>query len=895
MKRLTRLRRMANGPERLETRTLLAADLAAIGSRQFEWGGRLVQAVPDAWIVRAADPTASALAVAADWRATSLGEGFFSLATPGASAADISAWAAATAGVAYVEPDYVVTGAAVPNDPSFSQLWGLSNTGQSGGLRDADIDAPEAWDVTTGSRNVVVAVIDTGVDYGHSDLAANAWRNPGEVAGDRLDNDGNGFVDDVYGWDFANNDADPMDDQGHGTHVAGTIGAVGNNGTGVAGVSWQVSIMGLKFLGADGSGSTSGAVAAINYATRMRRDFGINVVATNNSWGGGGFSSSLRDAIAAGGQAGILFVAAAGNESQNIDSTPSYPASYTSDAVISVAATDRSNNLASFSNYGVTGVDVAAPGVSIYSTVPGNSYATYSGTSMATPHVTGTVALMAAANPQATAAQIRTAILSTAVPVASLAGKVATGGLLNAAAAVRAIAGVQPPVDPQPEPPPPPTTDPLEPNDTLATATAVALVDRRATVTAAIGDGRNLAADVDLFSVSLAAGETLTIDIDAATLAEPSGLDSYLRLFDADGVQVAANDDAAGSLDSLLSFVAPATGIYYVGVSAYGNSGYDPVVDGSGRAAGTSGAYAATFVVTPAPVTADVIDVSPDPRTTSVEAVLVQFSRAVTGFDRGDLVLTRDGRAVPLDAVTVTTTDGIRWTVAGLAAATASAGSYVLTVNAAGSGIVAADGGDFATAASDGWMVTAATLVDAGDTLAAAAVISATTGDLRLAGRIGDGSWGSRDVDLYRVRLAAGQRLVIDIDARSLSGSSTLDSYLRVFDSQGRQQGANDDSGGSLDSYLAFTARTTGTYYVGVSGYGNSAYNATRAGSGRAGSTGVYQVSFGFGAVPSRSGSVRMAGFRDSAVAARAAAFAAYGTNWLAALPAVAAGTNRRK
>ena len=448
MKRLTRLRRMANGPERLETRTLLAADLAAIGSRQFEWGGRLVQAVPDAWIVRAADPTASALAVAADWRATSLGEGFFSLATPGASAADISAWAAATAGVAYVEPDYVITGAAVPNDPSFSQLWGLSNTGQSGGLRDADIDAPEAWDVTTGSRNVVVAVIDTGVDYGHSDLAANAWRNPGEVAGDRLDNDGNGFVDDVYGWDFANNDADPMDDQGHGTHVAGTIGAVGNNGTGVAGVSWQVSIMGLKFLGADGSGSTSGAVAAINYATRMRRDFGINVVATNNSWGGGGFSSSLRDAIAAGGQAGILFVAAAGNESQNIDSTPSYPASYTSDAVISVAATDRSNNLASFSNYGVTGVDVAAPGVSIYSTVPGNSYATYSGTSMATPHVTGTVALMAAANPQATAAQIRTAILSTAVPVASLAGKVATGGLLNAAAAVRAIAGVQPPVDP---------------------------------------------------------------------------------------------------------------------------------------------------------------------------------------------------------------------------------------------------------------------------------------------------------------------------------------------------------------------------------------------------------------------------------------------------------------
>jgi subtilisin family serine protease len=903
MKRLNRLRRMANGPERLEPRTLLAADLLSFslgsaGSRQFEWGGQLVQAVPDAWIVRAAEPTTSALAISANWRSTPLGEGFFSLATPGASASDVSAWAAATAAVAYVEPDYVITGAAVPNDPSFGQLWGLSNTGQSGGLRDADIDAPEAWDVTTGSRSVVVAVIDTGIDYRHRDLAANAWQNPGEVAGDGIDNDGNGFVDDVYGWDFANNDADPMDDQGHGTHVSGTIGAVGNNGTGVVGVSWNVSIMGLKFLGANGSGSTSGAVAAINYVTRMRRDFGINVVASNNSWGGGGFSTSLRDAIAAGGRAGILFVAAAGNESQNIDTTPAYPAAYTSDAVISVAATDRSNTLASFSNYGVTGVDVAAPGVSIYSTVPGNSYATYSGTSMATPHVTGTVALMAAANPQATAAQIRTAILSTAVPVASLAGKVATGGLLNAAAAVQAIAGVQPPIDPPPEPPPPPppATDLFEPNDSLATATAVTLVDRRATVTAFVGDGLNLAGDVDLFAVSLAAGETLTIDIDAAMLAEPSELDAFLRLFDASGAPLAANDDAAGSLDSLLSFVAPATGTYYVGVSAYGNSAYDPAVGGSGQPAGSSGAYAATFVVTPPPVTADVIDISPDPRTTSVEAVLVQFSRDVTGFDRSDLVLTRDGKAVALDGVTVTTTDGVRWTVSGLAAATASAGSYVLTVNPAGSGIVAADGGTFATAASDAWMVTAATLVDAGDSLTAAAVISATTGDLRLAGRIGDGAWGSRDVDLYRVRLAAGQRLVSDIDARSLSGSSTLDGYLRVFDSRGRQQAANDDFSGSLDSYLAFTARTAGTYYVGVSGYGNSVYNPSRAGSGRAGSTGVYQVSFSFGAVPSRGRSVRTAGFRDSAaVAARHAAFAAYGANWLAALPAAPAGSNRRK
>jgi subtilisin family serine protease len=202
-------------------------------------------------------------------------------------------WAARTAGVRYVEPDFVITPTLSSNDPSLGQLWGLHNIGQSGGVVDADIDAPEAWNTTTGSRNVVVAVIDTGMDYKHPDLAPNTWRNPGEVAGDGIDNDGNGFIDDIHGWDFANNDSSPMDDNGHGTHVSGTIGAVGNNGSGVVGVNWQVSIMPLKFLTGSGSGSTSAAVAAINYATRMRRDFGINVVATNNSWGGGGLSPAF--------------------------------------------------------------------------------------------------------------------------------------------------------------------------------------------------------------------------------------------------------------------------------------------------------------------------------------------------------------------------------------------------------------------------------------------------------------------------------------------------------------------------------------------------------------------------------------------------------------------------
>jgi subtilisin family serine protease len=280
---------MPTAPESLEARVMLSADTAGL-TRQLDWNGRVVEVHADAWIAqttaRATATTAADLGLAAGWRAESLGEGFFAVTAPGAGVAEVIGWAAGSPLVASVEPDFVIAPAAIPADPSFGSLWGLHNTGQSGGLADADIDAPEAWETTTGSRGVVIAVIDTGVDYTHRDLAANAWRNSGEIAGDGLDNDGNGFIDDVYGWDFANRDADPLDDNGHGTHVAGTIGAVGGNGTGVVGVNWQVSIMALKFLSGSGSGSTSGAIGAINYATRMKRDFGVNVVATNNSWGG---------------------------------------------------------------------------------------------------------------------------------------------------------------------------------------------------------------------------------------------------------------------------------------------------------------------------------------------------------------------------------------------------------------------------------------------------------------------------------------------------------------------------------------------------------------------------------------------------------------------------------
>ena len=553
-----------------------------------EWEGAAVPARSDAWIVRSERPLAAV--AQAGWRTERLGTGVQLVVAPGVSPAAMRAWAAGIDGVAGIEPDFAIRPTAVPDDPSFTDQWGLRNTGQSGGSRGGDIAAVAAWDVTTGSRSVVVAVIDSGFDYTHPDLAANVWRNPGEVPGDGLDNDGNGFVDDVHGWDFANDDADPMDDDGHGTHVAGTIGAVGDNGVGVTGVSWQVSIMGLKFLDAEGSGSISDAIAAISYATRMRREFGVNVVATNNSWGGADRSLALRAAIAEGGAAGILFVTAAGNDGVNGDRRANYPANEDLDAVIAVTATNRSNRLPAFATYGPVHVDLAAPGVAIRSTIPGGGYATFSGTSMAAPHVTGTIALLAAANPAASATAIRGALLSTTRPLAALAGKTVTGGLLDAAAAVRAIRGDVP------QPPPPPVVRPArDVGDTIAKAYAIPRQESGAIRLAArVGDGSLGLRDVDLYRIKLAAGQSITIDVDARSLVGSSTLDSVLRLFNAAGRQLTSNDDAAGSPDSLLTFTAPTVGTYYVGVSGTGNETYAAKRAGAGRA-GSTGGYEITF------------------------------------------------------------------------------------------------------------------------------------------------------------------------------------------------------------------------------------------------------------------------------------------------------------
>ncbi len=324
--------------------------------------------------------------------------------------------------VAYAEPNYLIQLGAIPDDASFSQLYGMHNIGQSGGTLDADIDAVEAWDIHTGNKSVTIGVIDTGIDYLHPDLVDNIWVNAAEASGTAgVDDDGNGFIDDIHGWDFAYGDANPMDGHYHGTHCAGTIAGRGNNGIGVAGVMWDAQLMAIKFLDDGGSGSTANAISSVNYANAM----GVHI--TSNSWGGGGFSQALMDEIALGG----LFVAAAGNSNSNNDSSPHYPSSYDLPNVLAVAATDRNDAKASFSSYGLTSVDLGAPGVDTYSCSPGNSYRLLSGTSMATPHVSGAAGLIWSLNPSLTFQEVKNILMNTVDQVPSMNGITVTGGRLN--------------------------------------------------------------------------------------------------------------------------------------------------------------------------------------------------------------------------------------------------------------------------------------------------------------------------------------------------------------------------------------------------------------------------------------------------------------------------------
>ncbi len=352
--------------------------------------------------------------------------------------------------VEYAEPNYIFTTSTqispvesllakrdMGRDERFGLLWGLHNTGRSEPNRDGsapsadqgtvgvDVNALRAWEITRGSRDIVIAVIDTGIDYRHTDLRENLWVNAGEIPGNGIDDDGNGYIDDVYGWNAAADNGNPMDGNGHGTHCAGTIGAVHGNG-GIAGVMGDVKMMAVKFLTDSGSGTLVDAIEAIDYATKM------NVDIMSNSWGGGGFTQALFDSIKAASDRGIIFVAAAGNSSSNNDTRPNYPSNYATENMVAVAANTHKDQLASFSSFGKRTVHVSAPGHNVLSTTPNNTFSVYSGTSMATPHVSGVLGLYLAQEGRRPHAEMVERLNATSVPASAYRRTTISGGRADA-------------------------------------------------------------------------------------------------------------------------------------------------------------------------------------------------------------------------------------------------------------------------------------------------------------------------------------------------------------------------------------------------------------------------------------------------------------------------------
>jgi len=718
----------ARGFENLELRQMLSAELPA-GGEWVEWGTGRVAAVADQYLVTFDDylgnsqaelrarEVATRLGVVAE-NVRSIGRGgWASFTTTGeVSKSAVERLSREMDGLAWVEPDRLQEINRAPNDPRFGELWHLENTGQfvqgSGlGAIGADVSAREAWDITIGSRNVVIAVIDSGVDIDHPDLAANIWRNPGEIAGNGIDDDGNGFTDDVVGFDFGTLSSTMSDQVGHGTAVASVIGAVGNDGFGITGINWNVSIMALKIANANGGLSTGAIIGAHDYATMMRTDFGINLVASNNSYGliAGDFYEDEQDgfegeraAIVRFVNSGATFVASAGNDAlDNDENISSFPASYRIPGVISVAATDNNDGLAGFSSYGAETVDVAAPGVDILMAAPGGGYVIQSGTSFSGPLVAGIVGLIKSVKPNASAVEIREALINSSDPLPALQGRVRSGGRVNAEAALRTI----------------------------------------------ITDGPTVRA------------------------------------------------------------------------------------------------------ITPGPVAGQLDPATNQPFST----ITVQFTKDISATSLSTTAVTLLGSInIPISSVTLSPTDP-RTVIIGLNLNSFSQqrlpiANYTLTLNASGFRDTSGNFLNGNTSGGTNEVYTFRIVASTGDnepndtTAQATPVTFDANGTARFSGvTLGNGLFANLDVDLYRLTLPRGGLITAETFAARLPSPSTLDTYLRLFNANGVEIAANDQTSGR-DSFIDFFVNTGGTYFVGVSGFGNDDYVAATGGTGRNQSLGVYNL-----------------------------------------------------
>jgi subtilisin family serine protease/subtilisin-like proprotein convertase family protein len=1004
--------------EHLESRVLLSETPVA-SATYMKWHGVEVEVVEQSWIVSfddylgeqaAINRTAQMLdqigAVATEIRA--IGRGRWSVFTTNAklSESTVSFIQSSNADITNVEPNRVYHPLLVPNDPDFDVTWQLENTGQDVpgagiGTPGADIHALEAWDQTTGTHNQIVAVIDTGVDLQHPDLIANIWTNPGEIAGNGIDDDGNGFIDDVSGWDFGSLDNNPDDEAGHGTSVAGTIGAVGNNGIGTVGVAWSVSILPIKIANDFGGLVLDAIIGAHDYLT-MLRGLGVNIVASNNSYGAfapdffdpdegeddDGFQAE-EDAIQAFIQSGATFVAAAGNDSNDNDLVfTNFPASYDIPGIIAVAASDNNDGLASFSNFGATEVDLAAPGDQIYTTSNGGGYEFTSGTSFASPIVAGAVALLKAVRPQASAVQIRQALLDGVDVLPAFQGKVVSNGRLNLAKSLAAIQIAGPivtAINPGPITGTPvnelvfgfnktldaatldmfgagavtlfhsggndllgdgndvsvPITmvtlsedarsvtitpgSPLgeefyrvtldwhafkdtvgnflngntvsgidetydfqavsvsiggEPNDSILQSTALNFngSGTATIVGATIGDGVHSNLDVDIYRLTVPIGGLITAQIDAKSLPSPSSLDSYLRLFDAGGNEITANDQF-NNTDSFIQFFVTTGGVYYLGVSGFPNTSYNPNLGGSGTSQST-GVYNMT-------VTVDLIEDD----VLNFADTLIQPAVIPDGGQLVDQIVVEDGRTIQDVNLFLNVThsfmsditmrlfgpDGTSVLLASKLGAdgqgyigTAFDDSAGVSINAgappftgtfrpaeplaAFKGRSAA--GVWSLVITDEQALNAGMLTDwaleitvqndifgpfeLNDTLSTATPLGISgNGVATRVASIGDGGFGFQDVDIYQFVANPGSTLNATVDSLSV-----LNTALRLFDANGNPL-ALSNPGASRDSAIdSFTFVAGGVYYLGVSETANTSYDPVLAASGpAAGSTGSYRLS----------------------------------------------------